>query len=487
MKFAQIVLRAGTCVALFAGSFATIALSATLPTTVTVRNFFRSGTDSLTFTRPVMVKPYPAEDSAFIVMQQSGQLLTVRWTEGAWRRTDTATITVMGGANGIDEQGLLGFAFHPNYSQNGKYYVYFVSGTNSVRYDVLAERIAGSSLRPKTSDVQRTLLRLRDPYDNHNGGTIGFDNEGHLVLGIGDGGTTQGDPQNRAQNKDSLHGKFLRFDVNGADAFPNDTLRNYAIPSTNPFKDSVNARPEVFAYGARNPWKWSFHPVTGEIWAGDVGQDDWEKVTRVPKGANLGWRLREGPACYNPVTNCPSEGLLPPAMSIPHPDGTVIVGGVFFVGASFSPYNGAYIFGDHGSSRIWATRVQNDKLVDSTVIGALNKVVSFDRDRQGRILATSISPDVGGQFISSNIGRVVVLESPDMQLSNAASIRPTRRPGIKAITVADLLRNPESYTIKSLDGRLIRTGPSGLSSLRGAALVQKKGWQEPPELLPLVW
>ncbi len=483
MKRARTLLSAG----LFAGAFITSALAAPLPTTVTLRNFFRNGTDSLTFTRPVLVKPYPAEDSAFIVLQQAGQILTVRWTAGAWRRTDTATVTVLNGANGIDEQGLLGFAFHPNFAQNRKYYIYFVGGTTSKRFDVLAERTAGLSLRPTTSDPQRTLFSLSDPYDNHNAGTLGFDAEGYLLLGIGDGGTVQGDPENRAQNKASHFGKFLRFDVNGPDAYPDDTTRNFAIPSTNPFKDSVGVLPEIWAYGARNPWKWSFHPTTGEIWLGDVGQDTWEKITRVPKGANLGWRLREGPDCFNPKTGCPSEGILPPVRSISHTEASCIVGGVFFTGASTAAYNGTYIFGDHGSYRIWASRVENGKLIDttSTVIASVNKLVSIDRDRQGRILATSISPTDGFQIIS-NIGRVFVLESPDMQLGTT-SLRPARRPGIKAITVADLLRHPENYTVKSLDGRLLRSGSNGVGNFRGTALVQKKGSQEPAELLPLVW
>jgi glucose/arabinose dehydrogenase len=464
------------------GAFAPATWAAPLPATVTLRNYFQTGTDSLTFTRPVLVKPYPAEDSAFIVLQQAGQVLTVRWTGGQWRRTDSAVVTVMGGSSGIDEQGLLGFAFHPNFVQNGKYYVYFVGGTSTVRYDVLAERIAGSSKRPATADPQRTLLRLRDPYDNHNAGTLGFDAEGHLLLGIGDGGTTQGDPQNRAQNKDSLHGKFLRFDVNGADAFPDDTTRNYAIPSTNPFKDSTGAKPEIWAYGARNPWKWALHPVTGEIWAGDVGQDNWEEITRVPKGANLGWRLREGPVCFNPSTGCPSEGILPPALSIPSPSTSSITGGVFFTGTPSSAYNGAYIFGDYGTHRIWAARVQDGNLIDTTVIGSLSKVVSFDRDRRGRILATSISPNTGFG-ISSNVGRVVVLESPDMQL-DPTSVRPSRRPALRAITSADLMRHPEQYTVKSLDGRTLNVRQG---AFHGMAWVRKKDVSETAQLLPLEW
>jgi glucose/arabinose dehydrogenase len=439
----------------------TTAPSAPLPGTVTIRNFFRIGNDSLTFNRPVLVKPYPAEDSAFIVLQQTGRILTVLWNGSAWRKTDSASITVLNGTSGIDEQGLLGFAFHPNYTTNRKYFVYFVGGTAQARLNVLAERTAGTSLRPATSDAHRTILRVTDPYDNHNGGTIAFDNEGFLMLAIGDGGTTQGDPQNRAQNRDSLHGKFLRFDVDGADAFPADTTRNYAIPATNPFKDSTNYRPEIWALGARNPWKWTFHPVTGEVWLGDVGQDRWEEITRVPKGANLGWRIVEGNVCYNPTTNCPTAGLHPPAFVLQRSHANSITGGTFFLGNPSSAYHDTYIFGDYGTTRnMWAARVLNGMLVDSTRIGELNKVVSFDRDRQGRILATSISPTVGFS-ISSNIGRVLVLESPDMVLG-PVSIRNVRRAGMNPVRKGDLLRNPAAYEFRGLDGRVLQGIPSGV-------------------------
>jgi glucose/arabinose dehydrogenase len=345
----------------------------------------------------------------------------------------------------------------------------------------VAERVAGSSLRPLTSDVQRTLLRVSDPYDNHNGGTLGFDGEGHLVLAIGDGGTTSGDPEHRAQNPQSFLGKFLRFDVNGPDAFPSDTTRNYAIPSTNPFKDSASYLPEIWAYGLRSPWKWSFHPATGEIWAGDVGQDKYEEISRVPKGANLGWRLREGPACFNPSTGCPSEGLQPPIQTMQRTHASSITGGVFFMGDPSSAYHGAYVFGDYGTHRLWAFRYQNGALVDSTVIGSINKVVSFDRDRQGRILATSISP-TNAFTITSNIGRVFVLESPDMVLGTGTALR--GRAGArsaKPITRADLLRNRAAYEIKGLDGRRLAEIPAGVF------WVSKKGSLESAQLLSPAW
>ena len=475
-----------------------------IPKTVTMRNFFKGSSDSLTFVRPVLVKPYPGEDSTFIVLEQRGRIVTVDWVDNNWRKADSAVVTVQGGTGGISEEGLLGFAFHPDFATNRKYFVYFVDGIATggggggfgggfgggatQRYNVLAERTAGASGRPATSDAQRTIIRIPDPYDNHNGGTIGFDTTGALLLGIGDGGTTQGDPQNRAQSPDSLHGKFLRFDVDSPDAYPADTTRNYAIPADNPFIDSSGYRPEIWAIGLRNPWKWTFHPVTGEIWAGEVGQWDWEKVSRVPKGTNLGWRLREGPVCFNPATDCPSDGLQLPALSLPSQKPSSITGGVFFQRPPATAYHGTYIFGDYGSYHVWAARIEDDSLVNLTEIGSVNKVVSFDLDNQGNVLATSISNTPNRSNIQSNEGRVLILESPDMNSTGPTvpfiavdppeepepphtAVHPQQRPTPGPVSLRTVLENPSRYEVMRLDGGKVETmrGMSG-----GVFLVRDK-------------
>ena len=468
LRFVKSSRFAATGLILLAGAM--LSQAAALPNTVTIRNYFKVGTDSLTFNRPLLVKPYPGEDSAFIVLQQNGRLLTVRWNGSAWRKTDSASITVTGGTSGITEQGLLGFAFHPQYLTNRKYYVYYITGggtTQNPWIDYLAERKAGVSGRPATSDSQRTISRITDPYDNHNAGTLGFDKEGYLVYAIGDGGPgSGGDPQRRSQNPDSLLGKFMRLDVDGPDAYPSDTTRNYAIPATNPFKDSVGYRPEIWARGLRNPWKWTFHPVTGEIWAGDVGQDMYEEITKVPKGGNLGWSIMEGNSCFNhdgsftsPLSSCTKTGITQPALAISHTTATCITGGTFFIGNPASAFDGTYIFGDHGKHTIWAAHVQGDTLVDLTVIGNIKKISSFDRDRQGRILASDVSPD-SGFGITSNNGRIFVLESPDMVLA-PVSVRAERLNHAPVIHAADVLRNPERYVLHDLDGRALRAAPAG--------------------------
>jgi glucose/arabinose dehydrogenase len=446
------------------GIASTLTVNAVLPNNVTLRNYF----GSMTFARPVQIMTYPGEDSAFVVVQQAGKLMTVRRVNNAWAKTDSAVIPVLNGTSGGNEQGLLGVTFHPNFRQNRKYYVYYIATGGTYGFDQIAERIADSTLRPHSNDSQRTVLRLRDPYDNHNSGTIRFGADGYLYFALGDGGSG-GDPQGRAQNLDSLFGKFMRLDVSGADAYPGDTTRNYAVPGDNPFFGQANARAEIWAYGVRNPYRWTFHPTTGEIWVGDVGQDAVEEISHVTKGANMGWKTREGNSCYSPSSGCSSAGMTPAVIAINQPVAQSITGGDFFTGNPSSLYHGVYFFGDYVTDSLWAARIVNDTATERIRIGSVSDPVSFDRDRQGRVL------------VVSHGGTINVLESPDMQV--ATSLRPARLPGVKAISAADLLRRPEDYSIQTLDGRRIQ--PQG--RFNGTALVRKKGSAEPPQLLPLVW
>jgi hypothetical protein len=180
----------------------------------------------------------------------------------------------------------------------------------------------------------------------------------------------------------------------------------------------------------------------------------------------------EAAACFNPATNCQTAGYQMPALSIASPSNTSITGGVFFTGNPSSAYHGTYIFGDYGSHNVWAAHVQNGLLTDSTRIGSVNKVVSFDRDRQGRVLASSISPTTGFS-ISSNIGRVFVLESPDMVLG-PVSLRPGRHTAATPFRLTDVLNRPDRYLVRGLDGRAIEAGARG-SFPSGVFLVSRRG------------
>ncbi len=464
-----------------------VAAEATIPNTVTFRNFFRTATDSLVFNRPVFFAQYPGQDSTYIVLEQPGQIVTVAWNGTTWTRAQSAAITVTGGSGTgyYEERGLLGFAFHPEYETNPRYYVYYMTGSTTV----LAERIA-TGMRPATGDPQRNLLVITQPDNNHNGGTIGFGPDGYLYIGTGDGGGS-GDTQNRAQNRNSLLGKMLRIDVN-----TQDPGKEYAVPADNPFIDSAGTLPEIWALGLRNPWRWTFNPVTGQLWAADVGQSAREVVTRVPRGGNLGWRIWEGTFCHGGNTACNNStgsGMIPPLFEYNTGNawGRSISGGAFFRGDSTAAFHNTYIVGDYISNRVWAIRAPETEITaDSaaitdplTLIGTVNNVVSIERDTPGRIFAVSLSSTAGGS-ISANQGRVFILESPDMVLAptpvNVHPGKTLREASFRPISPVDYLRTPERFEVRGLDGRALR------GNVSGAVWVREKGSSNPPQLITIV-
>lgn len=466
-KIARIFLTSAVLAALVGATVA----EAALPYSVTFRNFF----GSMTFNRPLHFVPYPGQDSAYVVLQQNGKIITVRRVNNDWAKTDSAVFSVLNGTSGGNEQGLLGFAFHPNYNSNGKYYIYYIASGPGNGFDVIAERTADLTRRPKSEDAQRTILKLTDPANNHNGGTIAFGADGYLYFGLGDGGDG-GDPQNRAQNLDSLFGKFLRLDVNGADDYPADTTRNYAVPADNPFVGQAGRRPEIWAYGVRNPYRWAFHPTNGQLWVGDVGQDAVEEISRVTKGANMGWKVREGNSSYSTCSSCNIAAMTPAVIAINQPTAQSITGGTFFTGNPASLYHDVYIFGDYVTDSIWAARIVNDSVTERVRLGLINNIVSFNRDHQGRVFAITLSNTSG---VQTNNGIVYVLESTDMA-PGPVGLRPGRRPGVRALTLADVRRNPGAYRVTGLDGRAIPAG----ARFTGAVLVRENGSAEPAQLIP---
>ncbi|MBI5473023.1 MAG: PQQ-dependent sugar dehydrogenase [Ignavibacteriae bacterium] len=250
------------------------------------------------------------------------------------------------------EAGLLGLAFHPNYRANGYFYVNY---TNSLSGS-LTSYIARYQVSPSNPDSavkasEQILLTIPQPYSNHNGGKVAFGPDGYLYLGFGDGGSGN-DPGNRAQNRAELLGKVLRIDVNSTSGG-----NNYAIPPTNPYAGNTQGwRQEIFAYGIRNPWKFSFDAETGALWLGDVGQDSREEVDMIVSGGNYGWRLMEGNICNPSVNpNCQdTAGLIRPVWDYPNAGSDVAVtGGYVYRGSAIPSLRGKYICGDYGSGKNW--------------------------------------------------------------------------------------------------------------------------------------
>ncbi|UCE17145.1 MAG: PQQ-dependent sugar dehydrogenase [Gemmatimonadota bacterium] len=247
-----------------------------------------------------------------------------------------------------NEEGLLGLAFHPDYEHNGYFYVDYTA--SNPRRTVIA-RYTVSGTDPDVADVNSeiVLLEIEQPFSNHNGGQISFGPDGYLYISVGDGGAA-GDPQGNGQNLQTLLGAILRIDVDNPDiGF------NYSIPSDNPFAhNQFGYAEEIYAYGLRNPWRFSFDSETGWLWAADVGQNTIEEIDIIEKGKNYGWDIMEGSACFEPPSNCDTTGLTFPIWEYDHSLGQSITGGFVYRGTSTPQLTGKYLYADYVTGRIWS-------------------------------------------------------------------------------------------------------------------------------------
>ncbi|HET9455807.1 MAG TPA: PQQ-dependent sugar dehydrogenase [Candidatus Limnocylindrales bacterium] len=288
------------------------------------------------------------------------------------------------------ERGLLGLAFHPDYATNRRFYVNY---TNTSGDTVVAEYLRSTgSVNVADAASARILLTIDQPYSNHNGGMLAFGPDRYLYVGMGDGGSA-GDPGNRAQNVNNLLGKILRIDVDGKD-----TGKQYATPSSNPFDGATNGADEVWSYGLRNPWRFSFDRRTGDLWIGDVGQNRWEEIDRstagtsgAGRGVNYGWRVMEGNACYNPSSGCNTSGKTRPIAVYSHSVGCSVTGGYVYRGAQYRDLVGGYLFGDYCSGRVWAVRAHGPASQSPVLMAdtSLN-ISSFGEGQDGRLYVTDI-------------------------------------------------------------------------------------------------
>ena len=279
------------------------------------------------------------------------------------------------------EQGLLGLAFHPGYERNGRL---FVNYTDLQGDTVVAEYRRAGSAAPV---FERVLLTIDQPFPNHNGGGLAFGPDGFLYIATGDGGSG-GDPEDNAQALDTLLGKLLRIDVDAGGSGS-----SYEIPSDNPFSGRADARPEIWAYGLRNPWRFSFDG--DKLWIADVGQSDLEEIDRAPArrgGINYGWDDMEGTACYEPAVGCRREGRRLPLAEYSHVEGCSVTGGYVYRGRRYPDLNGAYVFGDYCSGTLWAVAAEGPPQrspVELLQTGHL--VSSFGVDEEGELYLTDIS------------------------------------------------------------------------------------------------
>ncbi len=249
---------------------------------------------------------------------------------------------------GTDESGLLGMAFHPDFLNNGQFFLSY-TGSNGNGFQSFVSRFDAGNRDPA---VRVDILVVDQPAGNHNGGQIGFGPDGYLYVGLGDGGGGN-DQFGNAQDTDTLLGAMLRLDV---DNVPMGAT--YGIPPDNPFASSSAqcgdaGCPEIFAWGLRNPWRWNFDRQTGDLWLGDVGQDEWEEVDRIERGGNYGWPEREGAHC-NVGNNCEVAGLIDPVTEYPQALGVSVSAGFVYRGSAIPELQGRLVFADHATGRIWA-------------------------------------------------------------------------------------------------------------------------------------
>lgn len=329
----------------------------------------------------------PAGDARLFIVEQGGRVRIVR--NGALVAQPFLDISSRITSGG--ERGLLSIAFHPQYATNGYVYASFTDLAGDTRI----ERYTVSPTNPDVVNPASVslVLSVAQPFANHNGGLVVFGPDGMFYVGLGDGGSG-GDPQNNGQSTSTLLGKILRLDVTSATP--------YAIPPGNPFIGQSGARPEIWALGLRNPWRFSFDRVGGQLYVADVGQNRWEEIHVVPAnraGVNYGWRVLEGNECYN-ATTCNTQGLERPLLTYSHDEGCSITGGAVYRGSLVPGIVGHYFYSDYCTGFLRSFRYQGGQAVDqrSWNVGALGSVLSFGEDAAGEL------------YILSANGRVYRLE-----------------------------------------------------------------------------
>jgi glucose/arabinose dehydrogenase len=275
------------------------------------------------------------------------------------------------------ERGLLGLAFHPDFAKNHRFFVDYPRTPDGAT--VIAELHVGADDPNRADPQERVLLTVAQPFVNHNGGMLAFGPDGDLYIGLGDGGSA-GDPDDRAQNPNELLGKILRIDVDGG--------RPYATPKDNPFARG-GGRPEIYALGLRNPWRFSFDRKDGRLFVGDVGQNRIEEVDIVGRGGNYAWRLMEGRSCYQPASGCERPGLTLPITQYEHDRGRCsVIGGYVYRGSALRQLSGTYLFGDYCSGEIFGLR----RGVQSLLLETHLAIASFGEDAAGELYVL----DLGG-------------------------------------------------------------------------------------------
>lgn len=377
-----------------------------------------------------------AGDSRLFVVQQNG-IIKILQPNGSANGADFLNISTKVSFNG--ERGLLGLAFHPQYSSNGYFFVYY----NNTAGNIIVARYSVSTSNPDVADPasEKILLNIPKPFDNHNGGSIHFAPDGNLWIVTGDGGSG-GDPNNNAQNKNSLLGKMLRIDVNSSGP--------YNIPPGNPFAGAgVDGADEIWAYGLRNAWKWSFDLTSGNVIIADVGQGAIEEINRVPitqAGVNYGWRCYEGNNAYN-TAGCPGMATMTfPVAVYNHSGGRCsITGGYIYRGSQFPSLQGKYFFADYCSMQIGIMNPDNS--IVWTAASSGNNFSTFGQDFQKELYVAAVT---SGKIFKITTGTLAVAET-----DNYSPVRIYPNPASDKVFIEGFDEKKRSADLISTEGKIV--------------------------------
>jgi glucose/arabinose dehydrogenase len=415
---------------------------------------------------PVFVTNAGDGTDRLFVIEQPGRIRIIRSGE----LLTTPFLDISANVEFGGEKGLLGLAFHPDFKTNRRFFVDYTTRESGQLKTVVAEYLASNLDPDRAEPFGQVILTFNQPFDNHNGGCLAFGPDGYLYVSAGDGGSG-GDPLHNGQNLGVFLGKILRIDV--------DSGAPYAIPADNPYVTSTTARPEIWAYGLRNPWRFSFDRMTGRLFVGDVGQGAWEEVDIIERGGDYGWSIMEGNHCYPPGTGpCDSSGLIPPIAEYSHSEGVngsaSITGGYVYRGGSTdNAYWGAYIFADYIAGKIWALtqtapRVWNRvQLLDPGF-----NISSFGEDEHGEmyvvrysgviyrlgfasraVLAQAADGEVGGDLLRTSV--LLVNNSNQPAHAHLTLYGDDGQP--RAVSIEGLGNTPLDVTIPAQSARSFRT------------------------------
>ena len=374
------------------------ALSATAGTLPKVE--LQDAFPALKVERPIWMSEVPDGSGRFFIVEQQGRILIVRKGSNGSNVMEFLNITDRNPM--VDnEEGLLSLTFSPQFKANGLFYVYY--NQQNPRRSVISEfKVSSNDSNKADLASERVLMQVPQPYGNHKGGQISFGPDGFLYIALGDGGYAN-DPHNNGQNTATLLGKMLRIDVNSRSTIMQDWMPKkleYGFPKDNPFvgeNDKFGVRKEIWAYGLRNPWTFSFDKKTGDLWLGDVGQDEWEEIDLIVKGGNYGWPVREGFHHFKPGPS--SARFAEPVLEYPHQPqnqknatfanhttGLSITGGFVYRGQKYPSLRGVYVYGDYSLGTIWGMRCAKGKATEcDTLLSQPKNIVSFAEDADGEL------------------------------------------------------------------------------------------------------